>query len=39
MDLVKSDAAMMQQQQIKEFVAGTVAGDSPIIPISAVLRY
>eukprot|EP01084_Bolivina_argentea_P097775 175760_1 len=38
-DLVKSDAAMMQHEQIKEFVAGTVAGDSPIIPISAVLRY
>ena len=25
--------------QIKKFVAGTVAGDAPIIPISAVLKH
>lgn len=38
-DLVKPEQATEQYQQIKEFVAGTVAGDAPIIPLSAVLRY
>lgn len=38
-DLVREDAARQQHAQIKEFVAGTVAGDAPIIPISAQLRY
>eukprot|EP00953_Heterococcus_sp_UTEX-ZZ885_P018302 10222-Heterococcus_DN1.PRE.1 len=34
-DLVKQDAALLQHEQIKKFVAGTVADDAPIIPISA----
>jgi translation initiation factor 2 subunit 3 len=38
-DLVKEDAARAQYAQIKEFVAGTVAGEAPIIPISAQLKY
>lgn len=39
-DLVKEDAARAHYEQIKEFVAGTVAGVSaPIIPISAILKY
>ena len=38
-DLVKPDAAELQHDQIKNFVAGTVADSAPIIPISAVLRY
>lgn len=38
-DLVKPDAAEAQYEQIKKFVAGTVADSAPIIPISAVLRY
>lgn len=38
-DLIKEDTALAQQQQIKKFVAGTVAQDAPIIPISAVLKY
>lgn len=38
-DLVKPDAATAQQEQIKKFVAGTVAGSAPILPISAVLKY
>jgi len=38
-DLVKPDAALAQHEQIKKFVAATVAGDAPIIPISAVLKY
>jgi len=38
-DLVKPDAASAQQDQIKKFVAGTVADSAPIIPISAVLKY
>ena len=39
MDLVKAEAAQQQQEEIRKFVAGTVAGDAPIIPISAVLKY
>mmetsp|Transcript_4731 Transcript_4731/g.14038 ORF Transcript_4731/g.14038 Transcript_4731/m.14038 type:complete len:464 (-) Transcript_4731:100-1491(-) len=38
-DLVKPDAAMAQHDQIRKFVAGTVADSAPIIPISAVLKY
>jgi len=38
-DLVKPDQAELQHEQIKNFVAGTVADSAPIIPISAVLRY
>ena len=38
-DLVKPDAATAQQEQIRKFVAGTVAGSAPILPISAVLKY
>ena len=38
-DLVKREQATQQHEQIKKFVAGTVAGDAPIIPISAVLKH
>jgi translation initiation factor 2 subunit 3 len=38
-DLVKPDAALAQQEQIRKFVVGTVADSAPILPISAVLRY
>lgn len=38
-DLVKPQQAEDQYEQIKNFVAGTVADGAPIIPISAVLRY
>jgi translation initiation factor 2 subunit 3 len=38
-DLVKEEAAKLQHAQIKDFVAGTVAKDAPIIPISAQLKY
>ena len=38
-DLVKTDAALAQQEQIRKFVVGTVADSAPIVPISAVLRY
>ena len=38
-DLVKPDQAEAQYDQIKKFVAGTVADQAPIIPISAVLKY
>jgi len=38
-DLVKPEAAEAQQEQIRKFVAATVADSAPIIPISAVLRY
>eukprot|EP00542_Grammatophora_oceanica_P019334 CAMPEP_0194032828 /NCGR_PEP_ID=MMETSP0009_2-20130614/5682_1 /TAXON_ID=210454 /ORGANISM="Grammatophora oceanica, Strain CCMP 410" /LENGTH=479 /DNA_ID=CAMNT_0038673383 /DNA_START=39 /DNA_END=1478 /DNA_ORIENTATION=+ len=38
-DLVKADAALAQQEQIRKFVAGTVADKAPILPISAVLKY
>jgi translation initiation factor 2 subunit 3 len=38
-DLVKQEQAEAQHEQIKKFVAGTVADSAPIIPISAVLRY
>jgi translation initiation factor 2 subunit 3 len=38
-DLVKQEVAEQQHEQIRKFVAGTVADGAPIIPISAVLRY
>ena len=38
-DLVKMEQAEAQHEQIRKFVAGTVADSAPIIPISAVLRY
>jgi translation initiation factor 2 subunit 3 len=38
-DLVKEDAAKAQHEEIKAFVAGTVAANAPIIPISAQLKY
>merc|ERR550539_1647815 len=38
-DLVKPDAALAQQEQIRKFVAGTVADSAPVIPISAVNKY
>lgn len=38
-DLVKPDAALAQHDQIRRFVAGTVADSAPVIPISAVLKY
>jgi translation initiation factor 2 subunit 3 len=38
-DLVKEDAALAQHEQIRKFVAGTVADQAPIIPISAELQY
>jgi len=38
-DLVKPSDAEEQKNQIKNFVAGTVADSAPIIPISAVLKY
>jgi len=38
-DLVKPDQARAQHEQIRKFVAGTVAGNAPVIPISAVLKY
>ncbi|CAG0905668.1 unnamed protein product [Cyprideis torosa] len=38
-DLVKESQAMEQHEQILKFVQGTVAEGSPIIPISAQLKY
>jgi len=38
-DLIKEDEARLQYDQIRAFVAGTVADQAPIIPISAVLKY
>mmetsp|Transcript_23336 Transcript_23336/g.27462 ORF Transcript_23336/g.27462 Transcript_23336/m.27462 type:complete len:465 (+) Transcript_23336:30-1424(+) len=38
-DLIKPDAAIAQHEEIRKFVAGTVADQAPIIPISAVLKY
>jgi len=38
-DLVKEAAAYDQHKQILKFVKGTVAENSPIVPISAQLRY
>merc|ERR1719160_472573 len=38
-DLIKEGQAAAQHDDIKKFVAGTVADGAPIIPISAVLKY
>ncbi|RWS08638.1 translation initiation factor 2 gamma subunit-like protein [Dinothrombium tinctorium] len=38
-DLVKESQAREQYQQIQKFVQGTVAEGSPVIPISAQLKY
>jgi len=38
-DLVKQEEAIAQHEQIKKFVGGTVAGNAPIIPISAQMKY
>jgi len=38
-ELIKEQQALAQHEDIKKFVAGTVADTSPIIPISAVLKY
>jgi len=38
-ELIKEADALAQHEQIKKFVAGTAADSSPIIPISAVLKY
>eukprot|EP01096_Ripella_sp_DP13-Kostka_P016130 TRINITY_DN7743_c0_g1_i1.p1 TRINITY_DN7743_c0_g1~~TRINITY_DN7743_c0_g1_i1.p1 ORF type:complete len:512 (+),score=234.81 TRINITY_DN7743_c0_g1_i1:121-1536(+) len=38
-DLIREAAALEQYTQIKKFVAGTVAENAPIIPISAQMRY
>lgn len=38
-ELVNKQQAQAQYEEIKKFVAGTVADQSPIIPISAVMKY
>eukprot|EP01065_Artemidia_motanka_P046169 TRINITY_DN6935_c0_g1_i1.p2 TRINITY_DN6935_c0_g1~~TRINITY_DN6935_c0_g1_i1.p2 ORF type:complete len:478 (+),score=187.87 TRINITY_DN6935_c0_g1_i1:71-1504(+) len=38
-DLVKEQAALAQYEQIKNFLRGHIAEGSPIIPISAQLKY
>jgi len=38
-ELIKEAQAQAQYEEIKKFVAGTAADSSPIIPISAVLKY
>jgi len=38
-ELIKEQQALAQYDEIKKFVAGTAADSSPIIPISAVLKY
>lgn len=38
-DLIKPEQATKQQEDIRKFVAGTVAETAPIIPISAVLKH
>eukprot|EP00931_Biecheleriopsis_adriatica_P041081 TRINITY_DN2351_c0_g2_i1.p1 TRINITY_DN2351_c0_g2~~TRINITY_DN2351_c0_g2_i1.p1 ORF type:complete len:467 (+),score=126.35 TRINITY_DN2351_c0_g2_i1:53-1453(+) len=38
-ELIKEQQAQAQYEEIKKFVAGTAADSSPIIPISAVLKY
>ena len=38
-DLVKPDAAAAQHDRIRRFVAGTVADNSPVVSILAVLKY
>jgi len=38
-ELIKEAQAVAQHEEIKKFVAGTAADSSPIIPMSAVLKY
>jgi translation initiation factor 2 subunit 3 len=38
-ELIKEQQAQNQYEEIKKFVAGTIADSSPIIPMSAVLKY
>mmetsp|Transcript_41021 Transcript_41021/g.116166 ORF Transcript_41021/g.116166 Transcript_41021/m.116166 type:complete len:461 (-) Transcript_41021:164-1546(-) len=38
-ELIKEQQAQAQYEEIKKFVAGTAADTSPIIPLSAVLKY
>merc|ERR1719420_2636384 len=38
-ELIKEADALAQHEQIKKFVAGTAADSSPIVPISAVLKF
>jgi len=38
-ELIKEQQAQAQYDEIKKFVAGTAADSSPIIPMSAVLKY
>eukprot|EP00429_Kryptoperidinium_foliaceum_P016583 CAMPEP_0176048914 /NCGR_PEP_ID=MMETSP0120_2-20121206/24301_1 /TAXON_ID=160619 /ORGANISM="Kryptoperidinium foliaceum, Strain CCMP 1326" /LENGTH=483 /DNA_ID=CAMNT_0017382335 /DNA_START=87 /DNA_END=1536 /DNA_ORIENTATION=+ len=38
-ELIKAQQAQAQYEEIKKFVAGTAADSSPIIPMSAVLKY
>ncbi|CAE7866521.1 eIF2gamma [Symbiodinium sp. KB8] len=38
-DLIKPEQAQQQYHEIRKFVDGTVAGNAPIIPISAQLKY
>ena len=38
-DLISHDQALQQYKQIKDFLQGTTAGNSPVIPISAQLKY
>jgi len=38
-ELIKEQQAQNQYEEIKKFVAGTAADSSPIIPMSAVLKY
>jgi len=38
-ELIKTEQAMAQHEEIKKFVAGTAADSSPIIPLSAVNKY
>lgn len=38
-DLIKESQALEQHQQILKFIQGTVADGSPIVPISAQLKY
>jgi len=38
-DLIKESSSMEQYKQILKFIKGTVAEGSPVIPISAQLRY
>jgi translation initiation factor 2 gamma subunit (eIF-2gamma) len=38
-DLVKEAAALQQHEDIRKFIVGTAAESSPVVPISAQLRY